>query len=228
MSRALPKARQPAGGGGTTRMNGVGLILTEPVAKDLELTDEQTAAIKKIGDEARKQMTELRDSLKDASQEERLKKLTDAGNEIAKKVDAVLNEKQRARVEEIRLQVRGPSALTDKPVADALKLSEEQTKKLAELVAARQAAVSAARAAANGDRDAAREKIGPIVKESAEKMADVLTSEQKEAFEKMKGQEDRSEARRDSVRRAVRDVALMVGPKMRSKPRWPSTRLRPS
>jgi len=187
---ASPAANPPAQARETGRGmigSGLALLRSDVVAKDLALTDEQTEAVKKLGDDARKQMTGLRDSLKDATREERAAKMADAEKDIAKKVDAVLNETQRARLQEIKLQVRGPAALTDKEVADALKLSEEQVRKLTELAEARRSAVRAAIEAAAGDRTAAREKVGQIAKDAADKMMDVLTSDQKEAFEKMKG-----------------------------------------
>ncbi len=166
---------------------GLALLKLDVVAKDLALTDEEKESLKKLGDEATSQMKELRDSLKDASREDRRTKMADAEKEIAKKVDAVLNDKQRARLQEIRLQIRGASALRDKEVADALKLSEDQTKKLTDLADARRSAVRDARSAGGGDRAASREKISQITKESSEKMMDVLTTEQKDQFEKMKG-----------------------------------------
>jgi Spy/CpxP family protein refolding chaperone len=166
---------------------GLGLLRAEVVSKDLEITEDQTAALKKLGDEVRKQMGDLRDSLKDATREDRQAKMADAEKEISKKVDAVLNEKQRARLQEIRLQARGPAALADKEVADSLKLSDDQKTKLTELAEARRKAVRAAFDGAGGDRTAARGKVAEAAKESAGKMLDVLTTEQKEAFEKMQG-----------------------------------------
>jgi len=166
---------------------GLALLQLDVVAKDLALTDEQKESLKKVGDDARQQMKDLRDSLKDASREDRRAKMSDAEKEIAKKVDAVLNDKQRSRMQEIRLQVRGASALRDKEIADALKLTEDQTKKLTDLADARRAAVSDARKDAGGDRTASRDKVAQISKDSNEKMLEVLTTEQKDQFEKMKG-----------------------------------------
>jgi hypothetical protein len=166
---------------------GLALLKLDVVAKDLALTDEEKESLNKLGDEATAQMKDLRDSLKDASREDRRAKMSDAEKEITKKVDAVLNDKQRARLQEIRLQLRGASALRDKEIGDALKLSEDQTKKLTDLAEARRTAVSDARKDAGGDRAASREKITQITKDSSEKMLDVLTTEQKDQFEKMKG-----------------------------------------
>lgn len=167
--------------------SGLALLRLETVAKDLNLTEAQTDSLKKIGDDAHKQMSELRDSLKDTPREERQTKLADAEKEIAKKVAAVLDDKQRARLQEIRLQVRGPAALRETEVADALKLTDEQKKKLNDLAEERRTAIREAIKEAGGDRTASRDKITPIAKDVAAKMQAVLTPEQSEQFEKMKG-----------------------------------------
>jgi len=180
---AAPTRGQGMGFGGS----GLALLQLDVVAKDLNLTDAQKESLKKIGDDARKTMSDLRESLKDASREERMPKVAAAEKEIAEKADGVLDEKQRGRFKEIRLQVRGPGALMDPTIADALKLTDDQKQKLADLSKERRDAVRTAMQDAGGDRAAAREKITPIVKDSNEKMAKVLTPEQTEQFDKMQG-----------------------------------------
>jgi Spy/CpxP family protein refolding chaperone len=190
-ARAADEPAKPAaptrGQGRGFGASGLALLQLDPVAKDLNLTDAQKESLKKIGDDARKTMSELRESLKDASREERMPKLAAAQKEIAGKVDGVLDEKQQARLKEIGLQVRGPGALMDPTIADTLKLTDEQKQKLADLSKERRDAMRTARQDAGNDRAAAREKITPIVKESNEKMAKVLTPEQTEQFDKMQG-----------------------------------------
>jgi Spy/CpxP family protein refolding chaperone len=180
-------AEQSRGQGMARGGSGLALLRLDAVAKDLELSDEQKESLKKVDDEARTKMKDLRDSLKDASREERMPKLVAAEKEITEKVDSVLNEKQRARLKEIRLQVRGAGALSDPSIADALKLTDEQKQKLMDLAKERRDAVRTAIQDAGGDRTAARAKIGPIVKDANEKMQKVLTPEQTEEFDKMKG-----------------------------------------
>ena len=181
--RSPPRAR----GEGFMRGGAIILLQQEVVAKDLDLSDAQKESLKKIGEDARKQRSDLRESLKDASREDRAAKLAAAGKETAEKVDGVLSEKQRARLKEILLQVRGPSALRDPQIADTLKLTDEQKTKLDDLSKERRTAIRTAMQDAGSDRAAAREKITPIVKDYNEKMEKVLTPEQTEQFDKMKG-----------------------------------------
>jgi Spy/CpxP family protein refolding chaperone len=166
---------------------GLSLLRLDVVAKDLELSDDQKSSVAKLSEDVNKQMNALRDSLKDATPEQRRAKRAEVEADIAKQVAAVLNEKQQGRLNEIRLQVRGGAALAEKEVDDALKLSDDQAKQLSQLAEARRVAVRSAVEAAGNDRNAARDKISKISKDSAEKMLAVLTAEQRDQFEKMKG-----------------------------------------
>lgn len=182
---AAPTPR-PAGGM-SIRNSGLPLLRADAAVKDLGLTDDQVASIKKIDEAATKQIGELRESLKNATQDERRAKLTEVQQEVAKNIAGVLNDKQQARFQQLRLQMLGPAALSEKPVADALKLTAEQTTKIAEIADARRKANRAAIEAAGNDRNAARPKITENVKDAVAKMLAVLTPEQQAAFEKMKG-----------------------------------------
>ncbi len=167
---------------------GLSLLRLDVVAKDLELTADQKSSVAKLSENVNQQMKVLADSLKDATPEQRRAKRAGVEADIAKKVAAVLNEKQQARLNEIRLQVRGAAALAEPEVAAALKLSDDQTKQLSQLAEARRTTIRSAVEAAGNDRNAARDKISQISKDSAEKMLAVLTSDQRDQFEKMKGQ----------------------------------------
>ena len=183
-------ASQPARGFGLGFAQGGGglsLLRLDVVAKDLELTDDQKSSVAKLSEDINKQMNALRDSLKDATPEQRRAKRAEVEADIAKKVAAVLNEKQQGRLNEIRLQVRGPAALAEKEVAAALKLTDDQAKQLSQLAEARRTAVRSAVEATGNDRNATRDKITQISKDSADKMLAVLTAEQRDQFEKLKG-----------------------------------------
>lgn len=162
------------------------LLRLEVVSKDLNLSEDQTAKLKQIGDDAKKQMTDLRDSLKDASREDRRAKLEEAFKDVGAKVNGVLNEQQQARLKEIRLQLRGPSALSDPKIAEELKVTDDQKQSLKDQAGERRKAITAAIQDAGG-REKAADKIKQILKDSNEKMEAVLTPEQREQFDKMKG-----------------------------------------
>lgn len=83
------------------------LVVHEKVQKELRLTPEQSAAVQKLHDEGGK----------------------DARNALVK----VLRTEQRRRLEQISLQVRGGSALADRRMVEALNLSRDQARKIAEV-----------------------------------------------------------------------------------------------
>jgi Spy/CpxP family protein refolding chaperone len=180
-----PPARQRGqgmrGGGGGTLF----LLRNETVQKDLSLTDDQKASVQKLLDSAQ----EARSSLQGLQGEERTAKMQELRKAQDEKVAGILNDKQKARLKEIGLQVRGASALTDKEVAESLKLTDDQVNKIKEIVDAMQKDVQEAfqSAGQGGDRTAVREKATKIRKDSTDKMLAVLSAEQKASFEKMQG-----------------------------------------
>ena len=177
---AGPPARQFGPGGGGA--GGFNLFTNPTVQKDLALTDAQKELIKKIADDFRSSLTGL-------TQEDRRAKLPELRKVMEDKIDSVLNIQQKARMNEIRLQVRGVATLTTKEVIGALKLTDDQVNKIKELTTAlrkdtREAIQSTT---TGGDRSAAREAVLKVRKEATEKIMAVLTPDQKASFEKMQG-----------------------------------------
>jgi Spy/CpxP family protein refolding chaperone len=172
---ANPPAQGPGGGRG-----GFNLFANQTVQKELALTDVQKDSIKKISDDFRSSMSGL-------SQEDRRAKLPELRKAMEDKIGAVLNDQQKARMKEIRLQVRGPAALSTKEAAEALKLTDDQVNKIKDLTKslgdARREALQGG-GAGNAD---AREKLAKLRTETNEKILAVLNSDQKASFEKMKG-----------------------------------------
>jgi len=178
-----PPARQRGmrGGGGGTLF----LLRNEKVQSDLALTDDQKASVQKLLDAAQ----EARSSLQGLQGDERTAKMQELRKGQDEKVAGILNDKQKARLKEIGLQQRGPLALTDKEVAEAIKLTDDQVNKLKEIADAMQKDMQEAfqSAGQGGDRTAVREKATKIRKDSTDKMLAVLSDEQKASYEKMLG-----------------------------------------
>jgi Spy/CpxP family protein refolding chaperone len=181
-----PGPRGPGAFGGMGRgFGGLILLRQEVVQKDLQLTDDQKASITKLQDKAQ----EDRQSLQGLSQEERQTKMQEMRKDQEEKIGGILDAKQKARLKEIGLQSAGAFALSNKEVAEALKLTDDQVNKIKELNDGFQKETREAfQSAANGgDATAARETFTKIRKEGSEKLMGVLTDEQKASFEKMKG-----------------------------------------
>ncbi|MBI2827634.1 MAG: hypothetical protein HYX69_23405 [Planctomycetia bacterium] len=182
-------------GGQTAEGSKVGLLGMETVQKELKLSADQTATVQKMAGEMRSQMQETFSGLQDLSAEERREKMTEMRAEMAKmskaayaKADALLNPEQRERLNQLSLQQRGTAGLSDPETATALKLSDEQKQKLKALAEAAQEQRRAAfQAAGGGGGGGGRERFAAMQKEQDEKAMQVLSAEQRDQFEKMKG-----------------------------------------
>ena len=97
------------------------------------------------------------------------------------------------RLYQIRMQLRtAVESLSNKRVADRLKLTDEQKEKLAQIQkdaqAKRSELMGGLRDASDEQRREAMTKVRQIRADTDEKALGILTDEQKEAFEKMKGE----------------------------------------
>jgi Spy/CpxP family protein refolding chaperone len=191
-------------GGGFNRGDPVRLLALPEVQKELELVDDQKAQLKILGDELsqklRKEYTGLRDipqaqrTAKFAEIQAKLKPLND---EALKKVQEILLPNQWDRLNEISIQVRGAEALGDEKVQKELGLSDDQKSKLTKIRDKARSDITALFQAprdGNLDEDArrarfaeAREKVQGMIKAASDDAMNVLTAEQRDKFEKMKG-----------------------------------------
>jgi Spy/CpxP family protein refolding chaperone len=172
---ATPPARGPGGGRG-----GFNLFANESVQKDLALTDEQKESLKKISDDFRSSMSGL-------SQEDRQSKMPELRKAMEDKIGAVLNDKQKARMKEIRLQVQGPAALSTKEVAEVLKLTDDQVNKIKDLTKSLDDARREAFQGGGGGDPDVREKLAKLRTETNDKILAMLNPDQKADFEKLQG-----------------------------------------
>jgi hypothetical protein len=171
------------GGGGS--MMTLMLLNNEKVQKELEIVPEQKEKLDALRQEQRQAMPDFR-GMRDLSEEERRakmdemrKKMEKQGEEMQAKIKEILLPNQLERLNQIRVQVLGSRAIMDAEVQKQLGITEEQKKKMTDLG---QEMMGKFRDA-QGDR----EKIQELLKESEKQVKDVLTADQKEKLEKMKG-----------------------------------------
>jgi Spy/CpxP family protein refolding chaperone len=131
------------------------MLLSQPaIVKELNLSDDQQADIKKINQKSQADVREVFDSMADATPEERQdlgKKIQSITKDSNKALEGAISADQVKRLKGIYLQFRGEQALRDPEIQEALGLTADQKAKIRSPLA-------------------------------------VLTDEQKEAFEKMKGE----------------------------------------
>ncbi len=180
-------------------LQNVFLLRGEAVQTELKLDDEQKKSLGELSQQLQQDAFEIMSGLQDLTPEEQqeqmpevMKMIEEKGNEIQGKVDTILKDEQKSRLKELSLQARGAAGLEDEEVAKALELSDDQLKKLAEIReegnAAMQEAMQSLRAG-GGDQGEMREKMGKLRDELSEKALAVLTDEQREKLDKMKGAE---------------------------------------
>jgi len=203
--------RRPRTGFGMGSMGGMGgfgaspammwgqLLRVEKVQKELELVSEQKDKLKEIAEKAAARMRDsgaVFSKLRDASEEERKAAITEYGNkaraqaeQLKKDLEEVLLPHQIERLKQIALQIQGLRALQDKEVQDTLGITEEQKEKMKSLNDGMMEKFRGmmGRRGDESERQAQREKMQELRKEYESKTLDVLTADQKEKFEKMKG-----------------------------------------
>lgn len=163
----------------------INLLGASQVQDALKLSDEQKTKITKLTDDYHSQMEQLRQGVRELSEEERGKRFAEMGEKTKAAADEaakILNKEQSERLGQIVLQAQGARALHDEKVAAELKLTDEQKQRLSAV------ADEGRKARENLQGQGTPEKWQEIMKESNEKSLAVLTAVQREQFAKMQGE----------------------------------------
>ena len=189
---------QRGSGRGFNRGSLLGLLRLEQVQKEMKLNDDQTAKVKELVEKLRAEMREQYAALREIEDRaQRRAKITELSDQFDGKVREQLRDvvprEQMMRLYQIRMQVRPVvDSLSNRYIVRRLELTEEQKKKVAEIAEETQAKqgklFSAMRDASDEQRSEAFQKLRRIRGDAGEKALAVLTAEQKEAFENMKGE----------------------------------------
>jgi Spy/CpxP family protein refolding chaperone len=192
-----PARRRGGSRGGRSRSSLLGLLSLEQVQKELKIQKADVAKIKAVSDklraDMRKQYTELRkieDATKRRAKYAELRTQYDSNSR--KQLQDVLSREQMIRLYQIRSQYRPVTdTLASKYIAEKLKLTDDQKTKIAKVGAdsqtKRYAIYRTLRDADEKKRTAARKQLGEISAQADKDALELLTKEQKELFEKMKG-----------------------------------------
>ena len=170
--------RRGGGGFGGRGIPKAMLLQSEKVRSELKVTDEQQQKLRDLAQQARPQGGQG-----EQSREEREQRAA----EMDAKVKEILTAEQSQRLDEIALQVRGASALAEQEYAQKVGLEREQRMKIREIVQAQGEKMRATFQEAQGDREAIREGMAKVRKETDEQVLAALTADQKQKYETMKG-----------------------------------------
>ncbi len=168
----------------------------DEVRQELKVTEDQVELVEILGDDLREGAPAFPQNFRELSDEEReafSTKMREFGEQQSAKaresLAVILDEAQLKRLNEINVQVQGTRALTDPEVAKTLKISEELQKQITAKMdslreESRQQMGDLFR---SGDREAAMKKMQEMQKSHETQVVALLSPEQQQAFEKMKG-----------------------------------------
>jgi Spy/CpxP family protein refolding chaperone len=169
----------------------------DQVQKELKLTEEQIGKVKAVSEKLRAEMSsqfaaarEIEDRAKRRAKTDELRDQLDRN--AREQLGDTLSQEQMRRLFQIRMQVRPVvESLARQRVAERLKLTDDQKKKVADINKDTQAKQSELFAALRGASDERRtelfQKLRQARADADQQALAVLTAEQKTAFQEMQG-----------------------------------------
>ncbi|MGQ9880312.1 MAG: hypothetical protein ACUVSV_05550 [Armatimonadota bacterium] len=188
-----PGARQPRGMGfgmGFGMGGGLGLLMMPKVQKELNLSEQQLQQIQQLMAQQREQMQPLMQEMRNATPEQLQKLMEQVMQKWDEALGKVLQPTQKTRLRELQIQAQGASALAHPDVAKELNLSEEQRKKISDILAQygqKQMQLWQEGRGPNVDRQALMQQIQQLRQQMDKELLAVLTSQQQEQWKKIQG-----------------------------------------
>jgi hypothetical protein len=212
------QGRGGAGGPGAGAFGGaaggkVALVQIQQVQQELELNDDQKKQVREISEKVREASPRRAQGATGegdrAQRRDQMQMVSRVVAEQEKKLDEVLNEDQRKRLEEISLQLTGVRALSRDEVAGKLNLSDQQKEKLQSMLREQRGQAGRGEGQQRPNLAAMRERR----QQTEQQMLEVLTEEQKQKWEELKGKPFQFGAGRGAT--AGRDGAARDGARRR-------------
>ena len=188
-SGALAQRGGGRGGFGGGRGGGMAILRYPEVQTELKLTSEQKTKAAALADKLQEERRGQGQGLRDLSPEERQKRLAEMRASENKQLAEILNADQMKRYRQLQLQRTGMMALAEPETSDALKLTADQKTKVQEILAAQMAEQRSLfqDGGGGGDRQAMMEKMQALRKQTDEKLAALLTADQKTKWAELVG-----------------------------------------
>jgi Spy/CpxP family protein refolding chaperone len=174
-------------GGGVTQ-----LLMIKEVREELNLDEDQITELEEMGKAMRESFAGMRrpepgQEPDRKAMEEAMEKMRKAAMEAEEKLSDILDPKQLERLVGLMIQRDKTGSLNSKIVADKLGITEDQKAKMADL--AKESMEKWGEMMRGGFNPEMRDKMRAFREESEAKVMGVLTSEQKEQMESLKGPE---------------------------------------
>ena len=179
-----PRVMRGSSGAGFGAGSAVRLAAIPEVQKALELSKDQKKKIREINDELRDGFRKL---LQEGSAREGMQKVNE---DAAAKLAEVLEDEQEKRLRGIIIQMLGAGAvMVDAQLAEELKVTDEQKTTLEEIQKSNMRTMSDAFRASGVPDESRRGKFKELHSAGQKKLLDVLTSEQHDQLNALKGEE---------------------------------------
>jgi hypothetical protein len=188
-------AQQPGGRGGRGgrgfgggAMDAAQLLLNKSVQEELKLTDDQKAALTKVQEKQREAMQKARD----AGDREKAREVfrtvfEETKKEVDKWKETGLKPEQAKRLRQIELQNMQFRAFADADVQKELKMTDKQKDEVKEISEGVTKDITELRNSAQNPRELFP-KIQALTKEASEKVAGLLTEDQKKSWKELTGE----------------------------------------
>jgi len=191
------QAQFPRGMRFPASLQNIFMLRNEAVRKELGVNDEQQALLDDLASRLQQDAFEIISGLQDLTPKEQkemmgevMKMVADKGTEAQNQLDDILDDTQTKRLKELSLQARRAMALEDDDVVAALKITDQQKEKLADVreegSEAMQQAFQKLRGG-GGDQGAIRKTMMELRNKLSDKALAILTPDQRQQFEKMQG-----------------------------------------
>jgi Spy/CpxP family protein refolding chaperone len=184
---AQPPFGGPFGGRGSLAT----LLRQESVQKELKITDDQLKKVEELSEQ-------MREKFQDAFSlegEERTKKMQELQKENEKALSEILKPEQWKRLKQISYQQQGAMAVATPDVAKALQITDTQKEQIQKLNREMFEQMREIFTPGTPPDEEARKKMTELRTATADKIMQVLTSEQKTKWKDMQGQPFKGEIR---------------------------------
>lgn len=190
---AGPSRAQGPGGRGGFGFGPGQLLQNKSVQKELKLTEEDIAKVKKVGDELREKYKDdfagLQGLQGDELREKRQEVMKRFNEDAQKAYNEILSDAQQKRLKQIGIQARGAMAFADPEVQKKLNITDEQKAKLMEIgQEARESFQEVGQLFRDGKQEEAQKKMRELNKAMIEKVVGLLNDEQKASWKEMTGE----------------------------------------
>jgi len=165
-------------------------LLNNPqVQQELKLTEEQRDKVSALSEQLREKFRGLGQELRGLSPEEREKRVQAVNEEVEKELAKVLKKEQLQRLRQIALQVEGLAALARPEIAKQVGLTEEQQRKIEEILReANEKRRALFQQGPPADRQAMFREMQKIREWVDEQIGKLLTEQQKKKWQELIGE----------------------------------------